>query len=127
MESSADVKKKVQRIKCLINVERMRKPFRQVHTALSSSRGKGVSKLFVPSGIKNKKVAARFSTPDGIVSPENLISMAQSDKTSVTYDTILDCDAIEVELLRYNREWFRQAKETPFGLGNSSTLLATTV
>jgi hypothetical protein len=45
--------------------------------------------------------------------------MAQSDKASVTYDTLLDCEAIENELLRYNsREWFRQAKNTPFGHGD---------
>jgi hypothetical protein len=118
MESSADVKKKVQRIKCLINVERMRKPFRQVHTALSSSRGKGVSKLFFPSGIK--KVAARFSTPDGIVSPENLISMAQSDKISVTYFTILDSFDTIVN-------GFVKRKRLLLDMGNSSTLLATTV
>ncbi|KAI2513930.1 hypothetical protein MHU86_314 [Fragilaria crotonensis] len=44
--------------------------------------------------------------------------MAQSDKTSVEYKTLLDCDdAIEDELLRYNRSWFRQAKDTPFGHG----------
>jgi hypothetical protein len=32
--------------------------------------------------------------------------MAQFDKTSVDNDIILDCDAIEDELLRFNRNWF---------------------
>ena len=41
--------------------------------------------------------------------------MAQSDKTSVEYATLLDCAEIEAELTRYNRNWFRQAKDTPFG------------
>ncbi len=117
MESSSVIKAKIQRIKRLINIEGMRKPFRHVHAALNSSHGKGISKLFIPSGIKNKKVAARFTNSDGTILPEQLIAMAQSDKTSVTYDTILDCDTIETELLRYNREWFRQAKDTPFGHG----------
>jgi hypothetical protein len=50
--------------------------------------------------------------------------MAQSDKASVTYDTLLDYEAIENELLRYNsREWFRQAKNTPFGHGDLFDLL----
>ena len=43
--------------------------------------------------------------------------MAQFDKTSVEYETILDCAEIEEELTRYNRNWFRQAKDTPFGQG----------
>ena len=33
--------------------------------------------------------------------------MAQSDKYSVEYATLLDSDEIEAELLRYNKEWFR--------------------
>ncbi len=51
------------------------------------------------------------------MSPAQLIAMAQSDKTSVTYDTILDCDAIEAKLTAYNKAWFRQAKDIPFGHG----------
>ena len=43
--------------------------------------------------------------------------MAQFDKTSVEYETLLDCNEIEEELTRYNRNWFRQAKDTPFGHG----------
>jgi hypothetical protein len=35
----------------------------------------------------------------------------------VTYATLLDCNAIEQELLQYNHNWFRQAKDTPFGHG----------
>jgi hypothetical protein len=53
--------------------------------------------LFVPLRIKNQKVAARFTNPDGTIAPEQLIAMAQRDKTSVTYATILDCDTIERE------------------------------
>ena len=45
--------------------------------------------------------------------------MAKSDKTSVTYATLLDCDSIEQELLQYNRNWFRQAKDTPLVKVNS--------
>jgi hypothetical protein len=87
----------------------MRKPFRGIHSLLSSAHGGGLSKLFVPSGIKNKKVAARYCSADGRVTREQLIKMAQSDKHSVEYKTLLDVDDIEAELLRYNQEWFRQA------------------
>ena len=52
-----------------------------------------------------------------MVSPSQLIAMAQYDKTSVEYDNVLDCAAIEAELMRNNRNWFRQAKDTPFGQG----------
>ena len=68
-------------------------------------------------------MAARFCNPDGSVLPEQLIAMAKSGKTSLTYDTLLDCAAIENELLRYNREWFRQAQDTPFGHGELFELL----
>ncbi len=68
-------------------------------------------------------MAARFSLKDGTILPEHLIAMAQADKHSVTYDTILDCDTIETELLRYNRTWFRQATDTPFGHGELFQLL----
>ncbi len=123
MKSTSETKEKIARIKRLLNIERMRKPFRSVQHALTPSRGSGLSKLFVPSGIKNPKVAARFCSSDRTILPEHLIAMAQSDKTSVTYDTLLDCEAIEHELLRYNREWFRQAKTTPFGHGELFDLL----
>jgi hypothetical protein len=35
----------------------------------------------------------------------------------VEYTTLLDADAIEEELINYNRDWFKQAAETPFGHG----------
>ena len=108
---------KIQRISRLINIESMRKPFRNIHASMSESHAGGLSKLFVPSGVKNHKVASRFCDQHGNVSQQQLIAMAQSDKTSVHYATILDCDAIEAELTSYNREWFRQAKDTPFGQG----------
>lgn len=99
MKSSPAVTAKIQRIQRLVNIEKMRKPFRHIHAALTPTHGKGISKLFVPSGIKNKAIAARFANPDGTAPPAQLIAMAQSDKTSVTYDTILDCDTIEMELI----------------------------
>ena len=110
-------KEKIKRIKRLLNTESMRKPFRTIHSSITASHGGGLSKLFVPSGVKNMNVAARFCNPDGTVTPDQLIAMAKSDKHSVEYDTILDCEAIEAELLQYNRNWFRQAKDTPFGHG----------
>ena len=110
-------KEKIKRIKRLLNTESMRKPFRSINASLTVSQSGGLSKLFVPVGVKNQKVAARFCQPDGTVTPEQLIEMAKSDKTAVEYATILDCNEIEEELLRYNRNWFRQAKDTPFGHG----------
>ena len=95
----------------------MRKPFRAIHSMVTPLRGGGLSKLFVPSGIKNKKVAAKYCEPDGSITRSALIKMAQSDKHSVEYTTLLDADAIEEELINCNREWFQQAAETPFGHG----------
>ena len=108
---------KIQRIIRLLNTEGMRKPFRTIKSTMTESHPGGLSKLFVPNGVSNPKVAAKYCKSDGSISHDTLIAMAQSDKLSVTYDTILDCDAIEEELNRYNREWFRQASNTPFGSG----------
>jgi hypothetical protein len=108
---------KIRRISRLINIESMRKPFQSIHASLTPTHAGGLSKLFVPSGIKNHKVASKFCDAQGHVSAAQLIAMAQSDKASVEYSTLLDCDAIDEELTRYNREWFRQAKDTPFGHG----------
>ena len=41
--------------------------------------------------------------------------MAQSDRHSVAYDTLLNCTEIEATLMDYYRQWFRQTAETPFG------------
>jgi hypothetical protein len=73
---------------------------------MTASASGGLSKLFVPYGIKNQAVASRFGNTEGNESPKQLIEIAQFDKTSVGYDTILDCNAIEDELLCYNRNWF---------------------
>ena len=43
--------------------------------------------------------------------------MAKSNKHSVNYETILESDVMEKELHTYNRQWFWQAHETPFGHG----------
>ena len=115
--SAEDNKQKISRIQLLLNTESMRQPFRQIHSAMPPNRGGGLSHLFVPSCSNNPKVAARFCQPDGSLTQENLISMAQADKLSVDYEVILDSERIQEELLCYNRAWFRQAKDTPFGQG----------
>ena len=117
-ESEADENvSKIRRIHQLINIESMQKPFRAIHSSVTPGNGGGLSKLFVPSGVKDKNIAARYCSPDGSVNCAQMIKMAQSDKHSVEYKTILDPDEINAELLRYNREWFRQAADTPFGYG----------
>ena len=108
---------KIRRIRSLINTENMRKPFRAIHSSMSRQPNGGLSKLFVPAKATNAKVAARFCGPDGSVTPAQLIQMAQSDRHSVAYDTLLDCTDIEATLMDYNRQWFCQAAETPFGHG----------
>ena len=114
---SKEYAEKIRRIARLINIENMRKPFRSIHASMSATHAGGLSRLFVPSGVKNLKVAAKFCDALGNVSSSQLIAMAQSDKNSVDYTTVLDCAVIEEELTKYNREWFRQAKDTPFGHG----------
>jgi hypothetical protein len=123
-ESGADENKtKIARIRRLINIENMRKPFRCIKSQVSPIHGGGLSKLFVPSGIKDAKVAAKHCSPDGSVNREQLLKMAQADKLSVEYTTLLDSDEIELELLRYNHEWFQQASDTPFGHGELYNML----
>ena len=96
----------------------MRRPFRAIHAMVTPLQGGGLSQLFVPCGAANHKVAARHCSPDGSLSPDHqLNAMAQADKYSVEYKTLLDADAIEEELLRYNHNWFRQPADTPFDSG----------
>ena len=76
-----------------------------------------LSKHFIPVSPKDPKVAARFCAPDGSLSKLQTIAMAKSDKHSVNYETILESGVMEKELHAYNRQWFQQAHETPFGHG----------
>ena len=119
--SDIDNKVKITRIQQLLNIEGMRKPFRAIHSANPNGKhshcGGGLSKLFVPTRATNPKVAARYCAPDGSLTKHDLLSMAQADKHSVEYDTVIDGDTIHEEILQYNRAWFRQAKDTPFGSG----------
>ena len=123
-ESGADENKtKIERICRLINIENMRKPFRCIKSQVSPIHGGGLSKLFVPSGVKDKNVATKYCEEDGSVTRSQLIKMAQTDKNSVEFNTLLDADEIELELLRYNHDWFRQAADTPFGHGELYDML----
>ena len=55
-ESESDENKiKIRRIQQLINIENMRKPFRAIHASVTPGHGGGLSKLFVPSGVKKHK------------------------------------------------------------------------
>ena len=49
----------------LLNTEQMRKPYRTIHLAMPKPRFGGLSKLFVPSGVKNHQVAANLAKPMG--------------------------------------------------------------
>ena len=55
-ESGADEnKEKIRRIQRLLNTEKMRLPFRGIHSMVTPRHGSGISKLFVPAGIKIRK------------------------------------------------------------------------
>ena len=70
-ESGADKnKEKIRCIRRLLSTEKMRIPFHGIHSMVTPRHGSGISKLFVLSGIKNKKVAARYCNPDGSVTRE---------------------------------------------------------
>jgi hypothetical protein len=77
--SQSATKFKIQRITRLLNTERMRRPFRAIHSAVSTLQTAGLTKLFVPTKAKNPKVAAKFCQPDGSLTKANLIPMSQAD------------------------------------------------
>lgn len=57
-ESGSDKNKvKIHRIHTLISMEKTRQPYRGIHLFMMSIHGGGISKLFVPSGVKNPTVA----------------------------------------------------------------------
>ena len=117
-EVHAARKDKVKRVKRIINTEgRMRKPYCIIKSVMKTAPSGSLSKLFVPVSPKDPKVAARFCAPDGSLSKHQLIAMAKFDKGSVNYETILESNVMEKELHAYNRQWFWQANETPFGHG----------
>ena len=117
-EAHAARKEKVKRVKQIINTEGMRKPYRIIKSVMKPAPSGGLSKLFVPVSPNLPKIAARFCDPDGTLSKDQLIAMAKFDKkNSVKYETILESDVMEKELHAYNRQWFLQAHETPFGHG----------
>lgn len=72
---------KIRRLEHLIQNENMRKPFCSIHASIKETHPGGLSNLFVPSGVKNHKVAAKLCDPTGHVSAAQLIAMAQFDKT----------------------------------------------
>jgi hypothetical protein len=117
-DAHAARKDKVKRVKRIINTEAGRqKPYRIIKSVMKPAPSGILSKLFVPVSPKLPKIAARFCAPDGTLSRTQLIAMAKFDKDSVNYETILVSDVMEKELHAYNRQWFRQAHETPFGHG----------
>jgi hypothetical protein len=116
-EAHAARKDKVKLVKRIINTEGTRKPYRIIKSVMKAAPSCGLSKLFVPVSPKLPKIAARFCDPDGTLSKDQLIAMAKFDRESVNYQTILESDAMEKELHAYNRQWFCQAHETPFGKG----------
>jgi hypothetical protein len=83
----------------------------------------GLTKLFVPTHATNKQAASRFANTDGTITRDQLWALARSDKNAVGYETILDCSTMEKTLNEYNRSWFRQAADTPFGHGDLYNLV----
>jgi hypothetical protein len=113
--SISGIRKKIKRVERIISNEQMRKPFRIIQSATTPTHHGGLTKLFVPTHAINQKAASRFSNSDGTLTRDQLWALARSDKNAVAYKTILDCNTMETILNEYNRSWFRQAADTPFG------------
>ena len=69
----------------------MRQPFRLIKASTKTNTAGGLTKLFVPTHVLNKKAASRFTNPDGTITRDQLWDLARSDKNAVGYETILDC------------------------------------
>lgn len=83
-ESGANENKtKIERIRTLINIENLREPFRSITSQMSPIHGDGLSNLFIPSGVKDANVAAKYCSSEGTVNREQLIKMVQAGKNSV--------------------------------------------
>jgi hypothetical protein len=122
-QGHSDIRKKIKRVERIISNEQMRKPFRLIQSATKAHHPGGLTKLFVPTHAVNQKAASRFSSPDGSLTRDQLWALARSDKNAVAYDTVLDCSTMEQTLNDYNRSWFRQAADTPFGHGDLFNLV----
>ena len=118
-----EIRKKIRRVERIISNEQMRQPFRLIKASTKTNTAGGLTKLFVPTHVLNKKAASRFTNPDGTITRDQLWDLARSDKNAVGYETILDCSTMEKTLNEYNRSWFRQAADTPFGHGDLYNLV----
>jgi Reverse transcriptase (RNA-dependent DNA polymerase) len=118
-----EIRKKIKRVERIISNEQMRQPFRLIKSATKDHFAGGLTKLFVPTHAINHNAASRFSNSDRTLTRDQLWALARSDKNAVAYETILDCATMEDTLNDYNRSWFRQAADTPFGHGDFFNLV----
>jgi hypothetical protein len=118
-----EIRKKIRRVERIISNEQMRQPFRLIKSATRDNFAGGLTKLFIPTHAINQKAASRFSNLDRTLTRDQLWALARSDKNAVAYETILDCATMENTLNAYNRSWFRQAADTPFGHGDLFNLV----
>jgi hypothetical protein len=97
-----DIRQRISRIKQLMGVENLRRPFRRIRSAISDASVGSISKLLIPCGSRDRRTHSLFCNPDETLTKEQLLRMAQYDKNAVMYETIIDPLAIERELLFYN-------------------------
>ena len=95
-------KEKAKRVLSAIMSNKMQQVFQQINLQTKKLQTGSVSKIWVPVSVKKPTVAARFCDENGHVSRENLIEMAKSSCNSVNYETIVESNAMENNLLRFN-------------------------
>jgi hypothetical protein len=99
-------RRKAKIVQRTINTEIVRSQFQGLRRVLKPSQSSGISKLLVPR---------RGEGPNDVDNTYHLLQSTHPD--DLVWETIVEREQLEQQLLEYNRESFRAASESPLGHG----------
>jgi hypothetical protein len=104
--TKSESKRKAKIVRNTLKSERNRAMYRNIRTVVKPSPHGGLSKLLLPRH------------RDSHIYPENFQELLNNtEETDIIWDTVLDKDTINSNLLKYNRQSFRAAAISPCGHG----------
>ncbi|KAI2505300.1 hypothetical protein MHU86_9100 [Fragilaria crotonensis] len=93
-----------------IDGETVRNKFREIRRTVKPFTASSLSKILVPSG-------SSALDQDGEEASSAYHILQTQDPSDVLWDTVIERSQMEAHLLKYNRDSFRAASESPFGNG----------
>lgn len=105
----AESKRKAKIVRKMIDGETVKNKFREIRRTGKPFTASSLSKLLVPSGSS--------ATAQDDVDTSAYHILQNRDPSEILWETVIDRSHMEEHLLRYNRESFRAASESPLGNG----------